>query len=55
MKSENLAVASLSKLSIKSKTSFTKVIPFGMLFENVVSKLKDKLSFSRKVGILSLS
>ena len=33
--SQKAFILKLSKLIIKSKTSFTKVVHFGMLFENV--------------------
>ena len=37
------------------KTSFSKVLQFGMLFENSTSKVKVKLSFGHKAVISSLS
>ena len=37
------------------KTSFIKVLQFGMLFENSTSKVKVKLSFGHKAVISSLS
>ena len=49
-----VVILSLSKLNIKSKTSFTKVLQFGMLFENVTKNVKVKLSFGLKAVILSL-
>ena len=46
-------ISSLSKLIIKSKNFFTKVIYFGMLFENVSLKVKVKLSSGHTAVILS--
>ena len=50
-----IVILSLSELNIKSKNSFTKVVQFGMLFENVVYKVKVKRSFSHKEDISSVS
>ena len=41
--------------SWNQKISFTKVVQFGMLFENVSKEVKDKRLFGRKAFILSLS
>ena len=38
-------ILSLSKLNFESKTYFTKVVQFGMLFENNTKKVKVKLLF----------
>ena len=51
----NAVILSLSTLNIESKTYFTKVVYFGMLFENTSWKVKIKLSFAHKAVILSLS
>ena len=50
----NVVIASLSKLNFKSKTSFTKVVQFGMLFDNVAYKVKVELSFGHKAVVSSL-
>ena len=44
-------ISSLSKLNIESKTSFTKVVQFGMLFEIISSKVKVKKSLGHKAVI----
>ena len=44
-------ISSLSKLNIESKTSFTKVAQFGMLFEIISSKVKVKKSLGHKAVI----
>ena len=45
----------LSRLNIESKGFFTKVVQFGMPFENVTKKVKVKLSFGQIAVISSLS
>ena len=37
------------------KTSLTKIVQFGMIFDNVIQKVKVKLSFRHKAVISSLS
>ena len=46
-------IFSVSKLITKSKASFTKVVHYGMLFENVSQTVKVKLAFVHKAVILS--
>ena len=52
---QKAVISSLSKLNIESKTSLTKVVKFGMPFENITLKVKVKLSFGQKAVISSLS
>ena len=40
---------------MKQKTCFTKFVKFGLLFENVTSKVKVKLSFGQKEVIVKTS
>ena len=41
--------------ALNQKTSLTKIVQFGMMFENVIQKVRAKLSFRHKAVILSLS
>ena len=52
-KKNNLRPKKISKLIIKSKISFTKVVHYDMLFENVQLKVTINLSFVKKAVITS--